>query len=162
LKSNTTPEKTGVIGPETYGTLESARRMAQARCLEGESSLRRNMPNMPSYKNPDFQERAALAASAKQKALDRLREKPPIDEAVVAKRLAAAAAREAALAEKRAEKLAAKQQAEAEKAEREAQAAREAEEALAAKAAARPELTEAERKALRDQKYAARKSRKGR
>jgi len=53
---------------------------------------------MTSYKQPDFAERAALARSAKQKALDQLRAKPPVDPAVLAERQAAAAAKEAAAA----------------------------------------------------------------
>ena len=59
---------------------------------------------MPAYKPQTFQERAALSAQAKQAALDKLRAKPPLDPAIVAERKAAAEAKEAALAEKRAEK----------------------------------------------------------
>jgi hypothetical protein len=55
---------------------------------------------MSSYKPPTFQERAAVAAKAKQVALDRLRIKIPIDEETVAARQAARVAREAADAEK--------------------------------------------------------------
>src|SRR3546814_14554022 len=57
---------------------------------------------MALFKDPGFQERAANAAKAKQKALDRLRAKPPVDEAILAERNAARLAREAAEAEKRA------------------------------------------------------------
>ena len=103
-----------------------------------------------SYKDPSFQDRAASAAQAKQKALDRLKAKPPVDEAVVAERQAARLAREAAQAEKRAAKKAAEEQAKAEK-------AAQAEQAKAAQVAA---PTEAERKAARDARYAARKNRK--
>ena len=103
-----------------------------------------------SYKDPSFQDRAASAAEAKQKALDRLKAKPPVDEAVVAERQAARLAREAAQAEKRAAKKAAEQQAKAEK-------AAQAEQAKAAEVAA---PTEADRKAARDARYAARKNRK--
>ena len=106
---------------------------------------------MKSYKDPSFQDRLGRANAAKQKALEQLKAKPSVDEKVLAERREAAAAREAAEAEKRAARQAAKQQAEAE-----AAAARAASEA--AKAA--PALTEAEKKALRDQRYAARKSRK--
>ena len=56
---------------------------------------------MPSFKEQSFQERAALAAKAKQAALDKLRAKPPVDEAVVAARVAAAKARDEAAAAKR-------------------------------------------------------------
>ena len=103
-----------------------------------------------SYKDPSFQDRAASAAEAKQKALDRLKAKPPVDEAVAAERQAARLAREAAQAEKRAAKKAAEQQAKAEK-------AAQAEQAKAAEVAA---PTEEERKAARDARYAARKNRK--
>ena len=105
---------------------------------------------MKSYKDPSFQERVGRAAEAKQKALDKLRARPPRDEKVVAERQAAHLAREADKAEKRASKLAAEQ------------AAREASEAdAAAKLAAMPvPLTEAEKKSARDARYAARKNRK--
>ena len=102
---------------------------------------------MKSYKDPSFQDRVGRAADAKQKALDRLRAKPPVDEKLMAERQAARLRRETAAAEKRAAKQAAEQ------------AAREAkEQAAAAKLAATP--TEADRKAARDARYAARKSRK--
>ncbi len=42
---------------------------------------------MPPFKDPSFQDRMGRAAEAKQKALDKLRAKPPVDEAVVAARL---------------------------------------------------------------------------
>jgi hypothetical protein len=105
---------------------------------------------MSSYtKDQSFQDRVGRAAEAKQKALDQLRSKPPVDPAVLAERQAAAARRETAKAEKAAEKQAAKQ------------AAREAAEAEAAvKAAVPPPPTEAERKAARDARYAARKKRR--
>ena len=103
-----------------------------------------------SYKDPSFQDRAASAAQAKQKALDRLKAKPPVDDAVIAERQAARLAREAAQAEKRAAKKTAEQQAKAEK-------AAQAEQAKAAEVAA---PTEEERKAARDARYAARKNRK--
>ncbi len=99
--------------------------------------------------NPSFEDRAGQAAEAKKKALEKLRQKPPVDEAVVAERLAAQQKRDAAEAEKRA----AKKQAE--------QDAKDAKAAEAAKlAAVPPPPTEAERKAARDAKYAARKNRK--
>ena len=104
---------------------------------------------MPPYKDPSFQDRAALSAQAKQKALEKLKNKPPVDEAVLAARRETAARREAAAQEKRAAKAA--------QAEAEASARAEA----AAKVAAAPApKTEAELKAARDAKYAARKSRK--
>ena len=104
--------------------------------------------------DPAFQDRLKSAAVAKQKALDKLRARPPVDEAVLAERRAAAERREAAEAEKRALKKAQRDQAEAEKATRAAQAAE------AAKAAAPKILTDAEKKASRDARYAARQARK--
>jgi hypothetical protein len=100
-----------------------------------------------------FQERIARAAEAKQKALDKLRAKAPIDPAVLAERREAALKRDAAQAEKRAAVTAAR---EAAKAAKESEAAEAAE--AAAAVAAPP--TEAELKAARDARYAARKKRK--
>jgi hypothetical protein len=107
---------------------------------------------MPSFKQPTFQERAALAAKAKQAALEKLRAKPPLDEAVVAERRAARAAKEEAQAKAREEKLAARA------------LEKEAKQAAAAKpeAQAKAAPTEAEKKAARDARYAARKNRAGR
>jgi Family of unknown function (DUF6481) len=106
------------------------------------------------FKQPTFQERAALAAKAKQAALDKLKAKPPVDDAVIEQRRQARLAREAAAAAARAEKIAA----------RELEKVRKLEEA-AAKAAAAPKppvpLTPEEQKAIRDAKYAARKNRLG-
>lgn len=110
---------------------------------------------MPPFKD-SFQDRVGQAAEAKRKALDKLRSKPPVDEAVAAARLEASRQREAREEEKRAAK------AEKLKAAEEARAAADGKVAEAeAKAAAAPPLpTEAERKAARDARYAARKSRK--
>ena len=105
---------------------------------------------MPSFKQPTFQERTALAAKAKATALEKLRAKPPVDEAVLAERRAAAAARESAQMKAREEKAAARA---LEKAQQEAQKAEEA--------AASAGLTPEEQKAIRDAKYAARKNRVG-
>ncbi len=103
---------------------------------------------MASYKDPTLEERTALAKAARDKALAKLAAKPKIDDAVLAERIAAAAARDAAQAEKSAAKKAAIAQAKSEK-----------------KAASMvPEVippTEEELKAARDAKYAARKKRKG-
>ena len=111
---------------------------------------------MKSYKDPSYQDRVDRAAAAKQKALDALRAKPPIDENVAAERQAARLKREAAEAEKRAAKKAAEQAA------REAKAA---EKAAKTKPVPEPKavpapLTEAEKKLARDARYAARKGRK--
>jgi hypothetical protein len=104
---------------------------------------------MKSYKEPSFQDRVGRAAEAKQKALDQLRSKPPVDEKIMAERQAARLRREGAEAEKRAAAKARKQ------------AAHEAKAAQAANiAAAPPPPTEEERKRARDARYAARKSRK--
>lgn len=107
-----------------------------------------------SYKDPGFNDRIASAAKAKQAALDKLKSRPPVDEAAIAAKLAAGAAKEAADAEKRAAKIAQREQEAAEKAERKRIAAEEE----AAKI--KPALTDAEKKAIRDAKYAARKQRK--
>lgn len=98
-----------------------------------------------SFKNPTYQERVGQAADAKQKALEQLRQRPPVDEKVVAERIAAAQKRDEAKAEKAAAKKAA-----------DAAAAI----AKAAEAAANAPPTEAERKAARDARYAARKKRR--
>jgi hypothetical protein len=96
-----------------------------------------------------FQDRAAQAAEAKQKALEQLLSRPPVDEKLASERRAAGEEREAAKAEKAATK----------KAER--KAADEAASAhAAAKAAAAAPKTEAELKAGRDARYAARKARR--
>ena len=110
---------------------------------------------MKSYKDPSFQERGARAAEAKQRALDNLRSKPPVDENVIAERQAARSRRAGAEAEKRAAKK------DAEQAAKQAKLAASAAKADAAsKAAAIPASpTEAERKLARDARYAARKSR---
>ena len=114
---------------------------------------------MPAFKTPTFQERQSAAAEARDKALNKLRAKPPVDEAELAARTAARIAREAAEAEKRAAaKLARDAEIETKRAAK--QAALEAKLAEeASRAAAVP--TEAERKAERDARYAARKKRKG-
>ena len=95
--------------------------------------------------NSTFKDRAGQAAEAKQKALEKFKSRPPVDEKLAAQRLAAAERREAA----RAEKAAAK------KAEAEAKAAE-----AAAKAVRLAPPTAAEMKAARDARYAARKNRK--
>jgi Family of unknown function (DUF6481) len=100
---------------------------------------------MASYKDPGFQDRIKLAAEAREKALEKLRNKPPVDEAVIAARKAAAEAKQAAAAEKRA----ARKQALADEAAAKA----------AAKAVAKPvPPTPEQQKAARDARYAARKA----
>jgi hypothetical protein len=111
---------------------------------------------MPSFKLPSFQERNALAAKAKQDALDKIRAKPAIviDEATLAKRREAELARDAAQAKAREERLAARELAKTLKAEAAIKNAMPAKEAA-------PAMTKEAQKALRDAKYAARKSRLG-
>ena len=99
--------------------------------------------------NSTFQDRAAQAADAKQKLLDKYKSRPPVDEQRTAERIAAGEKRDAA----RAEKAAAK------KAERKAADEAAAADA-AAKAAASAPKSEAELKAARDARYAKRKARK--
>jgi hypothetical protein len=106
------------------------------------------------YKEPGFQERVAAANTAREKALEKLRSKPPVDEAELARKAAAQAAKEAAAAEKRAAQIAAREEARLAKIERDRIAA---EEALANQPKV---MTEEERKAARDARYAARKARK--
>lgn len=109
---------------------------------------------MPAFKQPTFQERAALAAKAKETALEKLKAKPVLDEAELATRREAAEAKAAAQAKASEEKRAAF---EAEKIARKERAA-----AAAAAAPAPPKkLTPEEQKAIRDAKYAARKNRAG-
>lgn len=123
------------------------------------TAMRDLITSMSSFKQPTFQERAALAAKAKQAALEKLRTKAPLDEAVVAERRAARLAREAAQAQASKDKRAAQ---ELEKAERAARAAEKiAQEKTAQADNKTPALTEAERKAARDARYAARKNRVG-
>ena len=100
------------------------------------------------YKS-SFQDRAVQAAEAKEKALERYRSRPPVDEKTAAERIAAGQEREAAKAHKAATK----------KADKKAAAEAAASDAAAKAAAAAPK-TEAELKAARDARYAARKARK--
>jgi hypothetical protein len=100
--------------------------------------------------NSSFQDRAGQAAKAKQKALDQLRARPPVDEKVAAERKAAGQKREAGKADKAAAK----------KADQKASAEASAADAAATAAAIVPPRSEAELKAARDAKYAARKKRR--
>ncbi|WP_375286276.1 DUF6481 family protein [Sphingomonas sp.] len=118
---------------------------------------------MASFVNPSFQDRIAAAGSAKQKALEKLKSKPPVDEAVLAERRRVAEAKEQAAVEARAKRAEALAAAKAERvAKAEAKAAAEAEAAAAAalKAARLTPPSAAEMKAARDARYAARKARK--
>jgi hypothetical protein len=96
-----------------------------------------------------FQDRAAQAAEARQKALEKLKSRPQVNEKLAAERRAVGEEKEAAKAEKAAGKKLEKQAA------KDAAAADAA--ARAAKAAPK---SEAELKAARDARYAKRKARK--
>ena len=111
---------------------------------------------MASFKAPSFQDRMTLASNAKQKALDQLKAKPPVDPVVMAKRRQEAEARTEALAEERAVKAAAR----AEKASIKAAEIATAEAAAALKAARLKPSSPEEMKAARDARYAARKARR--
>ena len=121
---------------------------------------------MPAFKTPDFNERTAASRDAKGRALQRLRNKPALNPAVIAERQAAHSAREAALAEQQAARRAAIAEEKRAKAEARAaaQAAKEAAEQAGVKpggSAPPPTLpTVAELKAARDARYAARKARR--
>ena len=115
---------------------------------------------MASFKNPSFQDRVASAGLAKQKALDRLKAQPPVDETVMAERRQAWEAKEEALAAERAAKSKANAAAQAEKAAQKAARTAEAEEASALKAARLKPASAADMKAARDARYAARQSRR--
>lgn len=120
-------------------------------------NLQGNRVYMPPYKEPTLDDRRNAANTAKAKMLEKLRNKPPVDEALVAQQREARLAREAKAAEARIAKEAAKAA---------ALAAKQAEAEAAAQAKvdqeAQVEMTDAERKAQRDARYAARKKRKGR
>jgi len=132
---------------------------------------------MPAFKDPGFQERREEAGRAKNAALAAYRAKPPIDEAIMAERIARRVARQAAEVQKRTEALHAKEEAAEAKREQECQAVAAVEaaaraqaeaaataraEAVAQKQEQRKAWTEADRKAARDTRYAARKMRAGR
>ena len=109
--------------------------------------------------NSSFQDRAGQAAAAKQKALEQLRARPPVDEKVAAERMAAGQKRDAAKAEKAAGRKAAKKAA-GEAAVKDAARAANADAAAAKAAAAAVPKTETELKAARDARYAKRKARR--
>lgn len=94
------------------------------------------------------------ANSARNKALEQLRNKPPVDPAETARRVAAQAAKDLAAREKREAAKLAKEEAKLARAEQARLAAEAAE-------AAKPRVrTEEELKAARDARYAARKARR--
>ncbi len=111
------------------------------------------------YKDPSFQDRAAAAAKAKQKALDKFKAKPAVDPAVLEEKRLAREAKEKAIADERAAKAAAIAAAKAEAAAKKAAEEAAAEAARAEKASRAKPATAAEMKAARDARYAARKAR---
>jgi hypothetical protein len=113
-----------------------------------------------SFKEPTFQDRMASAGRAKQKALDKLKAAPPVDEAQMAERRHAWEARQQALLEERAAKAEANAAVKAERASTKAAAVAEAEAAAALKAARLKPASAADMKAARDARYAARTTRK--
>ncbi len=115
---------------------------------------------MASFKDPSFQDRVSSAGKARQKALDQLKAKPPIDESVMAERRRAREVREQAASTERAAKVKADAAAKAEKASIKAAELAEAEAAAALKAARLKPASAADMKAARDARYAARKARK--
>lgn len=115
---------------------------------------------MASFKDPSFQDRVESAGRAKQKALDQLRAKPPVDQALMATRRQEREVRERALEDEWAAKAQEKAAAKAEKASEKAAKAAEAEAAAALKAARLRPSSPEEMKAARDARYAARKARK--
>ncbi|MFZ2997282.1 DUF6481 family protein [Sphingobium sp.] len=108
---------------------------------------------MKRYKEPQFQDRIAAAARARTEVLEKLRDKPQVDDAEAAKRAERRLAKEAAAREKRQAAL------QAAKEEKLAKRALAAEKEAAAAAKQKPVLTEEERKAARDARYLARKNR---
>ena len=115
---------------------------------------------MAAFKNPSFQDRVALAAQARQKALDRLKAKPPVDEGVMAQRRETWEAEQQVLSAERAAKAEANAAAKAEKAALKAAEIAEAQAAAELKAARLKPASAAEMKAARDARYAARQNRK--
>ena len=114
---------------------------------------------MAGFKDPSFQDRTAAAASAKQKALEKLKAKPPVDEALMAEKRRAWEEQEQARLAEAAAKAEVRAAEKAAKAEAKAKAQAEAEAAAALKAARLRPPSPEEMKAARDARYAARKAR---
>ncbi len=100
------------------------------------------------------------AGKAKQKALDELKARPPLDQDKLAEQRDAWTAREQVLSAERAAKAEAKAAAKLEKASRKAAEIAAAEAAAELKAARLKPASQAEMKAARDARYAARQSRR--
>lgn len=115
---------------------------------------------MASFKTPSFQDRVASADKAKQKALDQLKAKPPLDAALVAKQREAREMREQAMTVQRNAKAEANAVAKAEKAALKQAKIEEEKLRQSSKAARLKPASAADMKAARDARYAARKNRK--
>ena len=115
---------------------------------------------MASFKDPSFQDRVASASRAKQKALDQLKAKPPVDAALMATLRQEREKREEALAEERATKAQERAAAKAEKASIKAAELAAAKATAVLQAARLKPASPEEMKAARDARYAARKARK--
>ena len=115
---------------------------------------------MASFKDPSFQDRAGLAQKARQKALDHLKAKPPVDEAVLAKQREEREVRDAALSVERSAKAEAMKVAKTEKAALKLARLEEERAAAELKAARLKPASAADMKAARDARYEARKKRK--
>ena len=115
---------------------------------------------MAAFKDPSFQDRVASAGKAKQKALDRLKAKPPVDEGEMAERRQAWDMKQQSIADERAAKAEANAAAKAEREAKKAAELAESEAAATLKAARLKPASAAEMKAARDARYAARKARK--
>ena len=115
---------------------------------------------MPSFKNPSFQDRVAAAGAARQKALEQLAAKAPVDEAVMAERRRVREVQDLALATARAAKAEAAATAKAERAAIKQQKLADAKAAEELKAARLKPASAADMKAARDARYAARQARK--
>jgi hypothetical protein len=114
------------------------------------------------FKDPSFQDRVASANKAKQRALDQLRAKPPVDQELMATRRQERETRERALEEEWAAKAQEQAAAKAEKTSLRVAELAAADAAAALKAARLKPFSPEEMKAARDARYAARKTRGGR
>jgi hypothetical protein len=113
-----------------------------------------------SFKDPSFQDRVAAARDAKQKAINQLKAKPPVDQAIMAQRREAWDSREKAVSEERGSKAEAAARAKAEKAAAKTAQLAEADAAAALKAERLKPASASEMKAARDARYAARQARR--
>lgn len=115
--------------------------------------------DVASFKDPSYQDRVASAQKAKQKALDNLRAKPPVDEVLLAMQRKSRDAREKSLSDERAAKSEAAAAEKAEKAALKLAKSEEESAAAALKTARLKPASAADMKAARDARYAARKAR---